>query len=90
MGNNRANTKERREMTTKHTEIIEKYTTWGSVRGCCGHMHKTADAAERCIAKDDRGCKMQGGYSDRVVHVVSHRDQVSNYDVTVGPGIPTD
>lgn len=43
------------------------YTTRGEVRGCCGHAHRTIEAAERCRARDQRGCERQGGYSDRRV-----------------------
>lgn len=43
------------------------YTTQGSVRGCCGHQHRTIEAAQRCAARDHAGCKSQGGYSDRSV-----------------------
>lgn len=64
------------------------YTTWGSVRGCCGHLHATIEAAEKCIEKDNTGCQSQGGYSDRQIRVVSCREELSNYDVTRGPGKP--
>ena len=43
------------------------YTTQGSVRGCCGHQHRTIEAAQRCAARDHAGCVRQGGYSDRSV-----------------------
>lgn len=43
------------------------YTTKGSVRGCCGHKHRTLEAAVRCVRGDQRGCQSQGGYSDRRV-----------------------
>lgn len=43
------------------------YTTHGSVRGCCGHRHKTVEAAEACITRDGNGCRRAGGYTDRVV-----------------------
>lgn len=46
------------------------YTTTGSVRGCCGHKHRSIATAKRCIDKDQAGCATQGGYSDR--HVVRH------------------
>ena len=42
------------------------FTSIGSVRGSCGHKHKSEDAAEACIAADQRACARQGGYSDRV------------------------
>lgn len=44
-----------------------KYTTYGSVRGGCGHQHRTVEAAERCLNDDQNGCASQGGYSDRRV-----------------------
>lgn len=43
------------------------WTTEGSIRRCCGHRHRTEEAAERCLKKDQRGCEAQGGYSDRIV-----------------------
>ena len=43
------------------------YTTIGSVRGCCGHKHRTIKAAVDCIKRDQSGCAIQGGYSDRDV-----------------------
>ena len=61
------------------------YTTIGSVRGCCGHRHKSREAAERCLAEDQRGCERQGGYSDRVV-VESDADGVLCTDA--GPYYP--
>jgi hypothetical protein len=43
------------------------YTTAGSVRGTCGHNHKTIVAAEKCLQSDRDGCGSQGGYSDRQI-----------------------
>jgi hypothetical protein len=43
------------------------YTTRGSVRGCCGHKHRTIDAAHSCLERDQNACKKQGGYSDRYI-----------------------
>ena len=45
-----------------------RYTTRGSVRGACGHQHRTILGALRCLARDQSGCKAQGGYSDRTVY----------------------
>lgn len=52
---------------------MTRYTTKGSVRGQCGHMHRTIDSADRCAAKDRRDCAGLGGgaYSDREVYVVT-------------------
>lgn len=41
------------------------YTTAGSIRGCCGHTHRTLSGALRCLQRDEDGCGSQGGYSDR-------------------------
>ena len=46
------------------------YTTYGSVRGQCGHVHRTEAAAEKCLAHDQAACRSQRGYSDRMVCVV--------------------
>jgi len=46
------------------------YTTVGSVRGRCGHQHRTLEAAVACRRADQQGCRSQGGYSDRVVRIV--------------------
>lgn len=55
-------------MATTETNVI--FSTYGSVRGCCGHRHETRQAADKCLAKDQAGCKSQGGYSDRSVVLV--------------------
>jgi len=57
-------------MTT--TTVI--FSTYGSVRGCCGHRHKSRAAAEKCLANDQAGCKSQGGYSDREIVLVGDDD----------------
>ena len=65
------------------------YTTWGSVRGCCGHAHKSQEAAQVCADKDHRDCKFWGGgYSDREVRIIESRKDLEDYDVTKGPGRP--
>ena len=48
------------------------YTTYGRVRGGCGHRHTTRQAAERCRRRDASGCSKagRGSYSDRKVVVV--------------------
>ena len=65
------------------------YTTWGSVRGCCGHEHRTEEAAEACASKDQRACARVGGYSDRKVRKIS-RGETEGYIVDEGPGKPVD
>lgn len=62
------------------------WTTWGSVRGDCGHVHKTQEAAEKCLSRDRRGCRYVRGYSDRHVRVVASQKALASYDVTKGPG----
>lgn len=57
------------------------YTTLGPVRGCCGHKHLTIRTAAECMARDDAGCRRQGGYSDRrVLHVP---DDIATGDLSV-------
>lgn len=48
------------------------YTSYGNVRGCCGHRHRSREAAMGCIARDEAGCAKQGGYSDRKPVVIGH------------------
>lgn len=45
------------------------YVAEGSVRGECGHRHKSASAAYRCACKDANDCSRLAGnaYSDRSV-----------------------
>lgn len=47
-----------------------RYTTTGSVRGSCGHYHRTEEGAQKCIDSDMVGCVRQGGYSDRYIREV--------------------
>ena len=48
------------------THTTSYYSSEGSVRGTCGHKHRTLNAALACIRRDELGCCAQGGYSDRV------------------------
>ena len=57
-------------MATTNTTSIH-YTTTGSVRGECGHWHRSLRGAIRCIERDQKGCRGQGGYSDRCVARIS-------------------
>jgi len=43
------------------------YTTRGSVRGGCGHKHRTIETAVKCLRRDQADCRRAGGYSDRCV-----------------------
>ena len=43
------------------------YKCEGDVRGDCDHKHRTPSGARRCLEEDRKGCKTQGGYSDRKV-----------------------
>ena len=40
---------------------------YGSVRGLVSE-HRTVSAAEKSLARDQRGCRSQGGYSDASVY----------------------
>lgn len=46
---------------------MRHYYATGSVRGDCGHRHRTVDAAVRCVERDRAACRRIGGgcYSDR-------------------------
>ena len=44
------------------------FTTYGELRGCCGHAHRTEETAEICRRRDIFGCFRQGEYSDRKVY----------------------
>lgn len=65
-----------------------RYTTWGSVRGDCGHAHETIVAAVKCLDYDRQCCRKLGGgaYSDRMVRAITSRNDLATYDVTKGPG----
>ena len=60
---------------TRELEILKSlgcapespYTCTGDVRGNCGHRHRTLSAAVACVRRDARGCRSQGGYTDRVI-----------------------
>lgn len=58
------------------------YTTRGSVRGYCGHKHRTISGACRCMIQDQRGCQSQRGYSDRsvVLYVNGEQQELSEGD----------
>ena len=46
------------------------YTTEGSIRGSCGHRHRSIETAQKCVERDRRACaSLAGGayYSDRCV-----------------------
>ena len=47
-----------------------KYTTYGDVRGTCGHTHRSVRTAEECLRRDRYDCRAAGGYSDRGVYRV--------------------
>ena len=48
-------------------QVQPRWTCNGSVRGDCGIMHRTREAASKCCERDMKGCNKQGGYSDRYV-----------------------
>jgi len=52
---------------TSTTKTPIAYTTTGPVRGDCGRIYETVDAAAASIEADHAGCVKQGGYSDRKI-----------------------
>jgi hypothetical protein len=57
------------------------YKLIGSVRGSCGHTHRTLKAAAKCLVADQRYCEIRGGYSDRSLAVfVDGKIAAASYD----------
>ena len=52
-----------------------RYTTDGSLRGRCGHQHKTIEKAAQCLDDDEAWCRAQGadGHTDRRIVVIDSR-----------------
>jgi hypothetical protein len=48
---------------------MTRYTTWGDVGGF-GPVRRSLERAEADLRRDIKGCRAQGGYSDRAVYVV--------------------
>lgn len=62
------------------------YTTYGDVRGQCGHAHATLEGAYLCLEADRIGCRRQGGGSDRHVCAVDADGYLTDLDgYTVWP-----
>ena len=54
----------------QNSEPAKGYTTHGSVRRGCGHIHRSLRAAMDCQDRDHQSCKSVGGYSDRILLAV--------------------
>lgn len=59
---------------------VTAYTTWGPVRGGCGHRHRTYATAHRCVARDHAGCALTSSgltraYSDREVIAIRAKNR---------------
>lgn len=63
---------------------MDKWTTYGPVRGCCGHRHRSERTARAYLRQDAEGCATQGGYSDR--RVVRVGDETVGYADRCGMG----
>jgi hypothetical protein len=63
------------------------YSTYGSVRGCCGHRHLTEKEAMGCLHRDRKICAAQGGYSDREVVEVDDQGRLY-YDLAADNWVP--
>lgn len=61
-------------------------TTWGKIRGCCGHLHRTIEAAEACLARHMANCRSKGEYSDRRVFMLSGWEEICSYGLSCNPG----
>lgn len=51
--------------------MSNRYITDGNVRGECGHLHRSIEAAAKCAKQDQAACHKQGGYSDRILVVIA-------------------
>jgi len=51
---------------------VSHYASIGSVRGDCGHKHRSPRTAMSCTARDQRACRQLPGrcYSDRSTYLV--------------------
>jgi hypothetical protein len=58
----------------------EGFVSVGSIRGWCGHVHRTLDAAIKCSVRDGRDCGSTGGYSDRGVYRLMSHGKLRNVD----------
>ena len=55
------------------------YTTYGSVRGGCGHKHRSIQAAQHCAYRDQHACNEYRCYSDRRVLPVDSEELPASY-----------
>ena len=62
------------------------YTCYGSVRGGCGHKHRSRQTAERCAYRDQNDCQSVRGYSDRRVLPVDSEELPRSYRETLSGG----
>lgn len=69
---------------------MKAYTTWGPIRGWCGHVHEGVETAQRCLTKDRRDCQKEGNRSDRQVRRIFSCRDLRNIDANSGPGEPLD
>ncbi len=58
---------------------MTQYTTYGSVRGGCGHKHRSRQTAERCAYRDQDNCNSIRCYSDRRVLPVDSDELPTSY-----------
>jgi hypothetical protein len=66
------------------------YTTWGKNRGCCCHMHRTLAAAKKCLEDDKMLFRRNREKSDREIREVKSIDELREYDIDDGPGVPVE
>lgn len=80
------------DQIAREVSKVPIWTTWGPVRGCCDHAHKSPEAAARCRDRDARACHSQSAadrcYSDREVRVVANLADLRSYGTIRGPGRP--
>jgi hypothetical protein len=60
-----------------------EYTTWGPVRGCCGHAHMHGPEAEDCLAAERQAFPD----TDRELRIIPGKAALRNFDPVEGPGL---
>ncbi|NPV58669.1 MAG: hypothetical protein HPY75_03270 [Actinobacteria bacterium] len=61
------------------------YTTWGPHYGCCGHLHRTMEAAYDCLFKNPNDLPRKRRFG-RQIREVASRKELQDFDPELGPG----
>jgi hypothetical protein len=58
---------------------MTRYITWGDVGGF-GRVRRSLERAEADLRRDIKGCRRQGGYSDRAVYRLGSQGYLLHMD----------